>query len=162
MGRKSGLSLVPISSSPGRKLHRAHARMQQGLTQLFRNAGYEITTEAWVLLRHLWDRDRLTQCELGERVEKDRHNISRLVDALEEQGFVERRAARGDRRIREVALTRKGRAAQTPLMGIAAAFLKETFAGLSPEQIDSFLATLDHIISRLERSEVHVRRRASS
>ena len=150
MGQKPRLSVFPIKNSPGRKLHQAHSRMRHGLAQRFRQAGFDITTEAWALLTLLWEDDGLTQSDLGDRLEKDRHNTSRLVDLLEEHGFVRRRASRKDRRIREVALTAKGRAAQAPLTLIATRFVEYIFAGLRPTEVDIFISTLEHIILRLE------------
>jgi len=156
MGRRPRFTLFPIAHSPGRRLHQAHSRLRQGLTQLLREAGYEITTESWAVLSHLWETDGPTQFELGERLEKDRHNTSRLVDSLEEQGLVRRRASRRDRRIREVALTEKGRAAQKPLTRIVSRFLEDTFAGVSDQALDGFLRTLDHIILHLDTRACYV------
>lgn len=148
--RKLHLCVFPISNSPGRKLYRAHSLMRLGLTQAFRQAGFGITTEQWALLSCLWEHDGLTQLELGQHADKDRHIISRMIDSLEAGGLVRRRTSTLDRRIRQVELTRKGRAAQAPLTRIVTAYLEEIFAGLSQAELGGFLTTLEHIIARLE------------
>jgi MarR family transcriptional regulator, organic hydroperoxide resistance regulator len=147
---KLHLSVFPISNSPGRKLYRAHSLMRLGLTQAFRQAGFGITTEQWALLSCLWEHDRLTQLELGQHADKDRHIISRMIDSLEAGGLVRRRTSPLDRRIREVELTSKGRAVQAPLTRLVTSYLEEIFAGLSQVELGRFLATLEHIIARLE------------
>ncbi len=144
------ITLFPISSSPGRKLHRAHNLLRQGLTQGFHAAGHEITTEQWALLSHLWEEDGLSQLELGDRLEKDRPTLSRMVDLLEEGGYVTRRPSPADRRVRRVELTTQGRRAQAPLTRVATRFLQGVFEGLPGSAVAAFVRTLDHVIARLE------------
>jgi DNA-binding MarR family transcriptional regulator len=47
--------------------------------------------------------------ELAQQMHCDNSNITGLVDRLEERGLAERRAAEGDRRVKLVALTERGR-----------------------------------------------------
>ncbi len=47
--------------------------------------------------------------ELAQHMHCDSSNITGIVDRLEERGLVERRAAKGDRRVKLVALTDEGR-----------------------------------------------------
>jgi DNA-binding MarR family transcriptional regulator len=162
MDRKSRFARISIEDSPGRKLYLAHTRLRQCLSHRFKEGGFDLSVEGWVFLSHLWRSDGLTQTEVGERMEKDRHFTSRLVDFLEEHGYLRRRASRSDRRVRELALTAKGRAAQMPLMRIATGLLDDVFAELGSDELVRFVATLDQIITRLERCEGHVRRRASN
>jgi DNA-binding MarR family transcriptional regulator len=148
--REPRIRVVPIGDSPGRKLSRAHTRLQQGLTQLFQQGGYPITTEGWALLNQLWVEDRLTQLELGQRLEKDGPTTSRLVDALERENFVHRSIRDHDRRVREIGLTERGRAARVPLTRIATEFLEEVFDGISGPQLEAFGRILDHIVERFD------------
>lgn len=150
VAREPRIRVVPIADSPGRKLARVHARLQQGLGQLFQEAGHPITTGGWALLSQLWAEDRLTQLELGQRLEKDGPTTSRLVDALEQEGYVRRRMPDHDRRVREVGLTEKGRAARAPLTRMATDFLEDVFAEVSDSRLEAFVGTLDHLVLRLD------------
>jgi DNA-binding MarR family transcriptional regulator len=47
--------------------------------------------------------------ELARLLACDNSNVTGIIDRLEERGLVERRAAKGDRRVRLVALTPQGR-----------------------------------------------------
>jgi DNA-binding MarR family transcriptional regulator len=144
------LEVSPISRSPGRKLYRAHTLLRVGLTQIFHRAQIDLSTEQWALLSHLWEQDGLTQLELGARMDKDRPSLSRLVDFLEERGLVRRQVSSRDHRLRQVKLTAKGRAAQTPCTRLATRYVREVFAGVTRAELDAFLRTLDHIIGRLD------------
>lgn len=54
--------------------------------------------------------DELSQAELGQRVGEAEYTTSRVIDALEERGLVERRKDPNSRRAHRIALTDKGRA----------------------------------------------------
>jgi MarR family transcriptional regulator, organic hydroperoxide resistance regulator len=71
-------------------------------------AELELTPVQGIVLRHL-DPDRPTPMyELAEALACDASNVTGLVDRLEARGFVERRTAPGDRRVRTLVLTPEG------------------------------------------------------
>ena len=63
----------------------------------------------FLLLRYVAASEGLSQHALGERLGVPPSRMVALVDHLEEEGLVERRLDREDRRIRALHLTRKGR-----------------------------------------------------
>jgi DNA-binding MarR family transcriptional regulator len=144
------LVVFPVSRSPGRKLYRAHTLLRLGLTQVFRRAGLDLSTEQWALLSLLWEQDGQTQLELGGRMDKDRPTLSRLVDFLEERGLVRRHVSARDHRLRLVQLTARGRTVQAPCTQLATRYLREVFRGVPRGDLDAFLRTLEHIIDRLD------------
>jgi DNA-binding MarR family transcriptional regulator len=71
-------------------------------------ADLELTPVQGIVLRRL-DPDRPTPMnELAEALACDASNVTGLVDRLEARGFVERRAAPADRRVRTLVLTPEG------------------------------------------------------
>lgn len=50
----------------------------------------------------------MTPTNIGKRVFKSKHTVSRAVDVLEKDGLVRRQPVSGDRRLRRIAITRKG------------------------------------------------------
>ena len=50
----------------------------------------------------------MTPTNIGKRVFKSKHAVSRAVDVLEKDGLVRRQPVSGDRRLRRIAITRKG------------------------------------------------------
>ena len=53
--------------------------------------------------------DDLSQTELGRRVGEPQYTTSRIIDALQDRGLVERRRDPNSRRAHRIALTRKGK-----------------------------------------------------
>jgi DNA-binding MarR family transcriptional regulator len=123
--------------------------MSTGLVHALRGAGHELTTEGWSLLSLLAENDELSQLEIGERVGKDRHHTSRLIDALEQQGLVVRRSTTDDRRVKLISVTDKGRAVRRKLIRVVLAYLDGVFEGVSRRDFDAFIRVLWHITDRL-------------
>ena len=136
-------------SSPGRLLHDAHLRMSAGLVHTLRGEGHRLTTEGWAVLSLLSENDELPQLEISERVGKDRHHTSRLIDALEDQGLVVRKPSASDRRVKLVALTAKGRDTRRTLLRAVAGFIEGVFDGVAPRDFEAFVRVLAHISGRL-------------
>jgi len=72
---------------------------------------------------------RLRQFELGDKVLLSKHNVSRLLDRLEAEGLVERRACEEDRRGAHVAITRAGKALLRKMWPVYERAIARHFAG---------------------------------
>ncbi|MFB9904208.1 MarR family winged helix-turn-helix transcriptional regulator [Allokutzneria oryzae] len=77
----------------------------------------------------------LTQRELADALEVTPRNVTTLVDALEEAGFVARGSHPDDRRAIWVDLTKKGRTAVARMEKAADQLAEQLFGGLSPEEL---------------------------
>ena len=137
---------IPAHYSPGKLLHDAHLRLSSGFVRTLQQAGHQLTIDTWAVLNVLWDKDGIPQLEIGERIGRDRHQTSRLIDCLSQQGFVRRKSVDRDRRVKVVVLTPFGRSSRTELKRIAREFLKSTFAGVTQEEYDSFIRCLRHVV----------------
>jgi DNA-binding MarR family transcriptional regulator len=130
-------------------IHLADVLLRAGLVRVLRTTGFDLSVEAWVVLNMLWEQDRLAQLEISDRLEKDRHAISRLIDVLEAHGLAQRTLAGRDRRVKLVCLTAAGRRAEPVLRRAVAAYLEDVFEGLSQDQFDALVLGLDHVSQRL-------------
>lgn len=92
-------------------------------------SGLHLTAVQGMVIRFLYDNDRLTSSELGKKTELDSATLTGVLDRLEAGQFIERRQNPEDRRSIRIHLTEKGRAAGetvTQLMEEAnAEFLRE-------------------------------------
>ncbi len=140
-------SLFPLEHSPGRVLHRANVAMRAGLLRTLRDSGFELSIEEWVVLSSLWDYGEMAQPDLGDRVGKDRHFVSRLLDSLEERRLVVRRGVKDDRRIKRVKLTAEGEKAKEVLSRSLSHYLSQVFSRFSQADYDAFLQGLEKIIA---------------
>ena len=68
-----------------------------------------LTVPQWIALTALWREDGLTVTDLAHHTKATVPAASRLVDRMVDQGFLERKARKGDRRVVEVWLTSKTR-----------------------------------------------------
>ena len=147
------ISLTPVNRSPGKLLRDAHLLLSAGLAGALEQAGHPLPTGAWAALNVLWEVDNLPQPEIGARISRDRHQTSRLVDCLAGQRFVKRKSVAGDRRVKRVALTDTGRAAQSTLQGVATEYFEDIFTGVTQEDYDGFIRCLRHVVDRLRSSD---------
>jgi DNA-binding MarR family transcriptional regulator len=71
---------------------------------------YGVTTTQYdVLVIVNYSESRITQSELGERRVVSRSNITGIVDRLEKLGLIKRESDTGDRRIKHLVVTKKGK-----------------------------------------------------
>lgn len=102
----------------------------------------------------LWEiahRDAITQRELAEALKVTPRNVTTLIDGLEKTGFVERLTHPSDRRAVLLNLTPSGQAISERLKGETRTLAQTLFAGLSSEELEQFVGTLDLVISRLQQ-----------
>ena len=86
---------------------RLHQRITTRATQEFRQLNLSIPQ--FDLLSTLSEREGASQQEIAERLYVTKGNVSGLIDRLEAQGLVERRALPSDRRSHALYLTPAGR-----------------------------------------------------
>jgi DNA-binding MarR family transcriptional regulator len=103
--------------------------------------------------RALWEislRETVTQREIADALKVTPRNVTTLVDALEETGFVQRTSHETDRRAIVVELTRKGRAAAARMRQETRELAERLFRGASEADLKAFIRTLDGVIGELE------------
>lgn len=69
----------------------------------------DLTAVQGMVIRFLYDHDRLTSRELGKKTDLDSATLTGLLDRLEARGFIERRQNPDDRRSIRIHLTERGR-----------------------------------------------------
>ncbi|QPM90408.1 MarR family winged helix-turn-helix transcriptional regulator [Pseudooceanicola algae] len=99
------------------------------------------------LLRTLARMEGATQAQLAQELEIEAPSAKRLIDALERDGFVERRGLEGDARKRALFLTERAR--HERVEGFAAKIRQEALKGLTPEDLTQARDVLDRISCNL-------------
>lgn len=69
-----------------------------------------LTYTQYLVMLVLWEDDRLSVTEIGDRLMLDNGTLSPLLKKLEKAGYVERSRCRKDDRIVEISLTKEGKA----------------------------------------------------
>ncbi|MDP3601739.1 MAG: MarR family transcriptional regulator [Bosea sp. (in: a-proteobacteria)] len=108
------------------------------------------TTRAqWGVLSRLRRREGQNQVAMAEQLDMQPISVARLIDRLEGQGLVERRADPADRRAHLLHLTDQGRALVEGLDALRTEIAAELLGGVEDEALRATLDTLATIRSRI-------------
>lgn len=91
---------------------------------------------------------QLTMGALAEEIALTTGGVTRLVDRMQQAGYVERRRCPNDRRVSYAGITEDGREILDRTIPEHARNLREVFAGFSERD----LATLDELLDRLRET----------
>ncbi len=143
-------NVLPIEDSPGFIIHHLDLLLKAGLHKSFQAEGINITAEQWAILNSLWKEEGIHQSAIAEKIGKDRHTITRMLNLLEKNGFVRRVPTEEDKRRLNVYLTDNGRNIKDKLVSIVGGFAEKAFAGLTKEELDQLVRILKQITRNLE------------
>lgn len=138
-----------FETSFGRILGVAHTSLFRYLSKLMREQNLPITPEQFSVLSYLWQQDGLQQTELATCTDRNRANVTRIVDILEREGIVERRDDVNDRRVFRIYLTDKGKSLRELTAKCAEQSIVDSLQGLTKEEIDTCVKVLWKIKSNL-------------
>jgi len=117
-----------------------------------------LTRSQWWVLNHLFRHDGVTQSELADVLEIEKATLGRLLDRLEQKGWIRREADAADRRAKRIHLTEEVEPAMKTMRAAAAELRRDALAGLPADQREAFVDTLLAIKSNLSRSDNGVAR----
>jgi DNA-binding MarR family transcriptional regulator len=141
----------PTQNSLGFIIYRTALALKSALQRFFKENGFEITAEQWAIIRHLWEEDGLSQREIAEKTSKDKPNITRMIDALEQKRLVFRQPDPQDRRKYCIYLTREGKHLQERLLPLAQNLRERVTQNLTAQEIKFLQDTLDKIYQNICR-----------
>jgi DNA-binding MarR family transcriptional regulator len=119
------------------------ADMQRGLAE--RGLTQTRAQVLWVL----GEAERMTQSELAAELKVTPRNVTTLIDALEETGFVRRTAHPTDRRAAVIVLTPKGQKSFARLQSEMTEFAKLLFGSLPESDLKTFQGILRDVGTKL-------------
>ena len=121
------------------------------LSRRFRGAGHDITPEQFGVLARLRVQQGMNQTQLGERMLKDRHNMTRILNLLEKRGYIERRPDSSDRRMFRIFLTESGQEVQEKLVPIVSQHLDEVLEGILDDDQQTIRRILERIVTNIQK-----------
>ncbi len=146
------IGVFPRNESPGFLIYRTAVLLKAGLRRAFQAKGLDVTPEQWSVLGSLWEREGVHQSRLAEKTEKDRHNITRILDLMEKRRLIQRKADRNDKRCQRIYLTEAGKELELELIPIAADFLDQAFDRLTDKDVSALKRILGQIMCNLGHS----------
>lgn len=108
-----------------------------------------ITSDQWVILKRISEREALTQREVASVTGKDPASITRTLDLLVKKDWVVRQEVPGDRRVYQVVLTEAGQTLVQQLTPLAQQTREAGLQGLSDQEFENFKYTLNKIFSNM-------------
>ena len=115
---------------------------------------FGLSMAQWRLLFRLMREEGVPQARLAELLEIEPISVSRLLDRMEEAGWIVRRACETDRRVRMVYPTDKTRRTYAEIRGIGDELYGEAMAGLSDAERLALLEALRTVVENLSGEEV--------
>lgn len=122
--RRPNVAMFDLDNAIGFVIEVTEQLMKRELRKRFKRHGFDLTPYQWIVLYRLMQKDGLNQAEIAELTTRDRPNITRIVNVMEQRGLIERRPAVSDRRVNRVFLTNKGRELFARLPGIVSDHLE--------------------------------------
>ncbi|WP_256749778.1 MarR family winged helix-turn-helix transcriptional regulator [Mesorhizobium sp. Mes31] len=118
-----------------------------------RASGLGLSSAQWRLLVRVAKEDGVAQARLAELLEIEPISVSRLVDRMEEGGWIERRSDATDRRVRMIFLTPKASEAYALIKSLAGEVYEESLTGVSSEDRRVLIMGLEAMVQNLADDE---------
>ena len=121
------------------------ARVQHYLDE----AGIDLKMDLYPILNTLWQQDGLTQQSICDHLGYDRHKMSRLLDVLEESGFIQREDHPNSRREKMITLTPFSHSKKPEILQCVNAAITDALAGFTQERQQAFIEDFHKVIKNL-------------
>ena len=133
----------------GMLINSAQRAMTKKFVQNATDSGLDISLDQWMVLGPIWQLESASQKELGEMCLKDKTNITRIIDALEQKNLVVRVEDQIDHRIKRVVLTNAGKQLFFDVLPIMEKTREEVRKDISNKDIETFKVVLSKILENL-------------
>ncbi|MCD4732556.1 MAG: MarR family winged helix-turn-helix transcriptional regulator [Bacteroidales bacterium] len=120
------------------------------LEDRFSEKGFHISSDEWTVISHLYNLGSTNQSNLVDLVGRDKVAIKRIIDSLEEKGFVSRVVIQKDKRYRKVMLTLYGEDIYQRLEVIAGQTLGNVLSHIDNHKIETCLEVLEMVNKNLQ------------
>lgn len=113
------------------------------------------TRAQWHAIFKLSKQEGMKQAELADALDVEPITLTRLLDRMEEGGWVERQADPSDRRVRLLFLTDKARNALVPMRLVIDEIYEGAMAGLEPAEREQLMHLLTRVRTNLSKGDDH-------
>jgi DNA-binding MarR family transcriptional regulator len=139
------------ATSVGYLLKMSQGLMHDAAVEAF--AGHDLSFVQWIVLMKLRESVSLTASDLCREMRHDNGAFTRLLDQLEERGFVQRERSELDRRVVRLQLTAAGRRKVTELMPVVVDRLNQSLTDFSKAEFVELSRLLNKLITSLTATE---------
>ncbi|MCY0150457.1 MarR family transcriptional regulator [Hoeflea sp. G2-23] len=112
-----------------------------------------LSSAQWRLLVRAVREENATQARLAELLEIEPISVSRLIDRMEQGGWVKRCAHESDRRTNRIIPTEKSMAAYSTIKAVAADVFEMAMTGLDDDHRQTLVSALTIVVENLSSDE---------
>jgi DNA-binding MarR family transcriptional regulator len=112
-----------------------------------------LSAAQWRLMARVAKEEGVAQARLAELLEIEPISVSRLIDRMEEGGWIERRQDAADRRVRTIHPTPKAREVYARVKAMAVEVYEESLKGVPSETRRGLIAGLQAMVENLADGE---------
>ncbi len=137
----------------GWTLHDVFRLFQRSWSRRLRESGLGISPTQSRVLTEIYRQGGQTQTALAENMEMERAPLGRLLDRMEELGFILRKPDPQDRRVRLVFHTEQAERLDQPMWGTARGLFEAALRDISQDELAVLLTLLDRLKQNLLTEE---------
>jgi DNA-binding MarR family transcriptional regulator len=135
----------------GHFMGRTTRAMSRMLQNIITHAGYDITIEQWVIIANLNRKNGQFQQQLADNTYKNKTSITRMINALQKKGLVDRIPDPKDLRQKRIFLTKKGVQLYKKLRPLAIQVQEKATQGIEPDEMEYCKNIILKIYGNIER-----------
>ncbi|MCH3940600.1 MAG: MarR family transcriptional regulator [Bacteroidales bacterium] len=125
-----------------------HIGIKQTMTDDFKEEGFNLTPEQFLVMDTLWDEGVLTQQQIANITMRDKNSIVKLIDGLENRKLVKRVSNPKDRRQNLIRVTPYSLKIREKVNECAFKSVESIIKGISEEELETFIG----ILAKLEKN----------
>ena len=129
-------------------LNIAHNSMKQRITEDFRNGGFSLSPEQFLVMDTRWDEGVLTQQQIADITMRDKNSIVKLIDGLESRKLVQRISNPFDRRQNLIKVTPFSKKIREKVEALAYESAREIMGDISKDDLKVFVK----VLARMEKN----------
>lgn len=130
-------------------LNLAACKLKQYTAAAMKQCNLDLTPEQFLLIDILWNQGPMSQQKIADTMLKDKNSVTKLVDAMERNGFVVRERCTEDRRSNIVNLTEKAEKMKLGAKEAGISMLDKILEGIEEDELHDFLGTLAKICDNM-------------
>jgi len=132
-------------------LSRATWAMNNAVNRLLRENGHaDISVAYFAVLQALWENDRMSITDLGEKAQLEKSTMTSLIDRMEGAGLVRREDHPTDRRAYQICLTTRGKELEQSLDEVVSRVYKHLTRGIAEEDLQKSIKVCKRLIQNAE------------
>ena len=142
-----------INKQVGVFLNLVNCKFKQYVNTIFNSHGFNLTAEQFLVMDTLWDEGVMSQQQIADTILKDKNSVTKLIDALEKKGLVERVAGRSDKRQNLIHLTQKAVEIKKSITQVAIDTTDKIIKDIPREDLINFVKVLNKMAENIDSLE---------